>query len=221
MRQTTVLQRLLGGGPTPGLAEFKLQQPQAGLGWTLHVCQARRAGPWDFTVAGQPSRTATSVQVSTTGFMSDRSQGLPSGGSPPGHESNARLTRVSPTGSEARQWFSSYTGRRQQRRAARQHQFRSAPRGSCQIAVRDCHRAGARRATSAGLTRVKTAGPEAGQWFSSYTGRHQQRGALTVMEAASLQSTGTVIIKSANGYNNNLSVQSSDCQPPTNGYNNC
>jgi hypothetical protein len=165
MRQTTVLQRLLGGGPTPGFAEFKLQQPQAGLGWTLHVCQARRAGPWDFTVAGQPSRTATSVQVSTTGFMSDRSQGLPSGGSPPGHESNARLTRVSPTGSEARQWFSSYTGRRQQRRAARQHQFRSAPRGSCQIAVRDCHRAGARRATSAGLTRVKTAGPQAGQWF--------------------------------------------------------
>ncbi len=42
----------------------------------LHVCQARRAGPWDPTVAGQPGSTATSVQISTTGFMSDRSQAL-------------------------------------------------------------------------------------------------------------------------------------------------
>jgi hypothetical protein len=50
---------------------------------------------------------------------------------------------------------------------------------------------------------------EARHWFSSCTGRHQQRGALTVVEAASLQQTATIIVKSANGYNNYLSVQRS------------
>ncbi len=57
-------------GPPPGPADF-------------HVCQARRAGPWDLTAAGQPGRPAASVQSSTTWFMSDHSQTLPSGGSLP------------------------------------------------------------------------------------------------------------------------------------------
>ena len=94
MRQTTGRQRLPGGVPTPGPAEFKLPQPQTGLGLDSSFCQARRPGPWNSTVAGQPGRTATSVQISATGFRSDRSQGLPSGGSPPGHEPTARLTQV-------------------------------------------------------------------------------------------------------------------------------
>jgi hypothetical protein len=46
------------GGPTPGPADF-------------HVCQARQAGPWDFTVAGQPGRTATSVHQSPLQSASD------------------------------------------------------------------------------------------------------------------------------------------------------
>ena len=94
MKQTTGRQRLPGGVPTPGPAEFKLPQPQTGLGRDATFCQARRPGPGNSTAAGQPGRTATSVQTSATGFVSDRSQGLPSGGSPPGHESTARLTQV-------------------------------------------------------------------------------------------------------------------------------
>jgi hypothetical protein len=94
MRQTTGRQRLPGGVPTPGPAEFKLPQPQTGLGLDSSFCQARRPGPGNSTAAGQPGRTATSVQTSATGFRSDRSQGLPSGGSPPGHEPTARLTQV-------------------------------------------------------------------------------------------------------------------------------
>lgn len=54
-------------------------------GGFFYVCRARRAGPWDLTVAGQPGRPAASVQSSTTGFMSDHSQTLPSGGSLPAH----------------------------------------------------------------------------------------------------------------------------------------
>ncbi len=90
----------------------------------LHLAAPTKAG-----------RTATSVQVSTTGFMSDCSQGMPSDRSAPGHKCR---------------FNSSYFGR---------------PRGRAVV--------------------------------SSCTGRHQQRGALTVVEAASLQSTGTMIIKSA------------------------
>jgi hypothetical protein len=79
----------------------------------LHVCQARRAGPWDLTVAGQPGRPAASVQTSTTGFMSDRSQTLPSGGSLPVHWSN----NSGYADSESRQGFSVCTRRREQRGA--------------------------------------------------------------------------------------------------------
>jgi len=94
MRQTTGRQRLPGGVPTPGLAEFKLPQPQTGLGLDSSFCQARRPGPGNSTAAGQPGRTATSVQTSATGCGSDRSQGLPSDENLQGQESTARLTQV-------------------------------------------------------------------------------------------------------------------------------
>jgi hypothetical protein len=45
MRQTTGRQRLPGGVPTPGPAEFKLPQPQTGLERDSSFCQARRPGP--------------------------------------------------------------------------------------------------------------------------------------------------------------------------------
>ena len=61
------------GGSPPGPAGF------------FHVCQVRRAGPWDTTAAGQPGRTAASVQISTTEFRSEHNQTLPSGGSLPAY----------------------------------------------------------------------------------------------------------------------------------------
>jgi hypothetical protein len=79
----------------------------------LHVCQARRAGPLDITAAGQPGRTAASVQISTTGFMSDHNQTLPSGGGLPVHWSN----NSGYADSESRQGFSVCTRRREQRGA--------------------------------------------------------------------------------------------------------
>jgi hypothetical protein len=94
MRQTTGRQRLPGGVPTPGPAGFKLPQPQTGPERDSSFCQARRPGPGISTAAGQPGRTATSVQTSATGFGSDRSQGLPSDENLQGQESTARLTQV-------------------------------------------------------------------------------------------------------------------------------